>query len=208
MKPGKPVAATCLRANEALRRRYRPKRVRLLLVGEAPPASGRFFYRANSGLYRAMQGAFLRAFPSLQPANFLQSFQDLGGYLFDLCAVPVDRLPNRERRQVCLASEARLCRALQALRPEIIITIVQSIAPIVRSAQQAARWHGAAIELPYPGRWKAHRLAFEAGLVPVLRNELTQHQFCSSRANSPSSAVFKSELAEKFIASRRPQIQL
>ena len=38
-------------AREHLRRRYRPAHVDLLFIGEAPPASGRFFYQADSGLY-------------------------------------------------------------------------------------------------------------------------------------------------------------
>jgi hypothetical protein len=33
-------------SEERLRRRYRPEPVRVLLVGESPPASGRHFYAA------------------------------------------------------------------------------------------------------------------------------------------------------------------
>jgi hypothetical protein len=42
---------------EHLRKHYRPDRVRILFVGESPPASGRFFYQADSGLYRAATAA-------------------------------------------------------------------------------------------------------------------------------------------------------
>src|ERR1700720_3952865 len=68
-------------SRERLRERYRPARVKLLFVGEAPPASGRFFYRADSGLYHAIRSAFVGAFPSVRSADFLDSFQALGCYL-------------------------------------------------------------------------------------------------------------------------------
>jgi hypothetical protein len=45
---------------ERLRLRYRPVLIRLLFIGESPPASGRFFYRQDSGLYRAIRDAFRR----------------------------------------------------------------------------------------------------------------------------------------------------
>ena len=75
-------------ARERLRRRYRPARVRILFVGEAPPASGRFFYQADSGLYRAVRQTFLSAFPELKRAEFLESFRKLDCYLVDLCRSP------------------------------------------------------------------------------------------------------------------------
>jgi hypothetical protein len=77
-----------LRSTERLRRRFRPEKVRILFVGESPPASGRFFYQADSGLYRATRQAFLKAFPDLRERNFLESFRDLGCYLVDLCEPP------------------------------------------------------------------------------------------------------------------------
>lgn len=65
---------------ETLRERFLPKKVRILFVGEAPPASGRFFYSANSGLYRAMRDAFKSADPRIDDQNFLRRFQALGCY--------------------------------------------------------------------------------------------------------------------------------
>src|SRR5215475_11337716 len=99
-------------ATEYLRRRYRPHRVRVLFVGEAPPASGRFFYRADSGLYRAVRDTFISAFPNLEKARFLESFRALECYLVDLCEQPVDRMDRKARQRVCLAGEANLSRTL------------------------------------------------------------------------------------------------
>jgi len=164
--PTKPNDAT---ANEHLRTRYRPRRVRLLFVGESPPASGRFFYRADSGLYRAFRRSFIAAIPALESTDFLESFRDLGCYLVDLCGKPVDRLTTRQRRQACVDGEPGLGRTIKRLRPEIIVTVVRSIAKNVRRAQQQAGWTGTRLELPYPGRWKQHREAFADAVVPVIQ---------------------------------------
>lgn len=159
-------------ARERLRRRYRPARVRILFVGEAPPASGRFFYQADSGLYRAVRQTFLSAFPELKSAEFLESFRKLDCYLVDLCRSPVDRLPTTQRRLACTRAEARLGKMIRRLNPALVVTVVRSITHNVQRAQSRARWNGTHLELPYPGRWKVHRQAFERLLRRMLRRQL------------------------------------
>jgi hypothetical protein len=161
-------------ARERLRRRYRPARVHLLFVGEAPPASGLFFYQADSGLYRAIRDAFLAALPDLREDDFLESFRTLNCYLVDLCGRPVDRLDAGQRKQAHIEGEVRLSRIVRQLRPEFVITVVRSIAPNVIRAQQLSNWMGVHLVLPYPGRWKRHRAAFEELLIPFLRKELAK----------------------------------
>jgi len=167
---------TTLLARERLRRQYRPRRLRILFVGEAPPASGRFFYHADSGLYRAIRDTFEAALPSLLSADddFLESFRRLGCYLVDLCGTPVDRMDARLRRDICITGEARLARKVRQLRPKIVVVLVRSIASNVRRAETAAGWSGVHLELPYPGRWHRFRLAFRRKLIPVLRKALRE----------------------------------
>src|SRR5262249_21989494 len=136
------------------------------------PASGRFFYRADSGLYRAIRNTFVAASPALRDGNFLESFRALGCYLVDLCGTPVDRMTRNKREKVCLTGEARLSRRLRQLRPEIIVTVIRSIVSNVRRAEQQAKWSGMHVELPYPGRWDRNRREFRRKLVPVLRTTL------------------------------------
>jgi hypothetical protein len=166
---------TWARSRERLRRSYRPARVRLLFVGESPPASGRFFYRADSGLYRAIRQTFLSTFPDLKDAHFLESFRKLDCYLVDLCRSPVDRLTRKQRRLAWAQSEARLGTMIRRLNPNVIVTVVRSIRANVQRAQAQARWQGAHLELPYPGRWKTHRVAFERALRPVLLRSLRDY---------------------------------
>lgn len=159
-------------ARKRLRRRYRPARVRVLFVGEAPPASGRFFYQADSGLYRAIRDAFAAARKTAPGTDFLDTFRAFGCYLVDLCGEPVDRMKKSARAKTCRKSELRLSRMLQQLRPELVIVVVRSIAMNVQRSEKSANWSGRQIELPYPGRWRRHRAAFLSGLIPVLRGLL------------------------------------
>jgi hypothetical protein len=163
-----------LRKREALRRKYRPDQVRILFVGEAPPVSGRFFYRGDSGLYRAVRDTFIAAFPSLRKEEFLEQFRTFGCYLVDLCGGPVDHLSRRARMDACYGGEVRLVRAIRVLRPTVVVTLVKAIRTIVERALTTAKWAGTYLELPYPGRWKHHRVEFERRLVPVLMTTLSQ----------------------------------
>ena len=139
----------------SLQRRYRPAEIRLLFIGEAPPASGRFFYQRDSGLYRAMRDAF-----QSDDENFLDAFQAAGCYLIDLCPQPVDKLPPKARSEACANSEPLLARTIARLQPQAIATVVRSIRRNVANAAAQAGWQGAIHDLPYPGRWSRHRDAF------------------------------------------------
>ena len=154
---------------ERLRESYRPERVRVLFVGEAPPASGAFFYRRDSGLYRALSTTFEEAFPRLRGHDFLAEFRDLGCYLVDLCGRPVDRLGSRERSEARRIGEARLAGVLRQLRPLAIVVLLRSINENSARAERVAAWSGAHIVVPYPGRWMRWRSQFKEILVPALR---------------------------------------
>jgi hypothetical protein len=161
------------RSREGLRRRYKPDRVTMLFIGEAPPLSGRFFYRGDSGLYRAVRDTFLAAFPLLPRDKFLESFRTLGCYLIDLCGEPVDHLAGNSRTMICRGGEVRLARAVRILSPEVVVTLVRSIRASVERALTEANWLGIRLYLPYPGRWKHHRAEFRRQLVPLLIKTLS-----------------------------------
>lgn len=140
----------------------------MLFVGESPPASGRFFYARDSGLYRAMRDAFQAADPLLNDENFLAAFQASGCYLVDLCADPVDRLDAKARRTACAAGEESLARTIAELQPAVIAILLRSIGQNVGNAIALAGWRGEPIQLPYPGRWVRHRKAFIDIVTPVI----------------------------------------
>jgi hypothetical protein len=141
----------------------------MLFIGESPPASGRFFYNRDSGLYRAVRDAFHLLDNSITDENFLAVFQQAGCYLVDACHDPVDQLKLVDRRKACLAGEALLSRRIRALQPEIIVSLVRSIGKNVERAALRASWRGTLLSVPYPGRWIQHRKVFLEVLVPHLK---------------------------------------
>ena len=157
------------RQRERLRRRFRPDRTQMLFIGESPPASGRFFYQGDSGLYRAMRDVFLAADPSLSAAKFLAAFRASGCYLIDLCPDPVDRFEPLARRAACRTGEVPLTRAIARLQPLTIVTVVRSIEANAVRAAAGADWHGQFLHLPYPGRWSRFRDQFVKELEPSIR---------------------------------------
>ena len=161
---------------ERLRQSYRPPHIQLLFIGESPPASGRFFYSANSGLYRAMRMAFQIADPRIDDDNFLAAFQQRGCYLTDLSHEPIDHLQAGPRRALRKVGEKELARQLQLLRPVTIAPVLRSIVRNVENAVLLASWHGPVLQFPYPGRWSRHRDVFIEALVPVIRRLKTPEQ--------------------------------
>jgi hypothetical protein len=116
-----------------------------------------------------MRDAFCVLDPAITDDNFLAAFQNLGCYLIDACASPVDQLNSKSRREACRVSEPALGRAIKKLHPQAIATLVRSIRGNVERAIRLANWTGPLIDLPYPGRWVSHRKVFLDALVPRLR---------------------------------------
>ena len=100
--------------NEELRRKYRPGRVRLLFIGESPPASGRFFYRRNSGLYLAEHPAL----------NLIYRFKPRLCYLL---------LKKHKTRRQCQKLIPRFLRAIDDLRQS-------GLAPLVTLGETLHSW--------------------------------------------------------------------
>ena len=154
---------------EALRRKFRPQHVRILFIGESPPASGRFFYHGDSGLYRAFRELFQTADPSICEENLLFRFRECGCYLIDLCVNPVDKLEPKARRDACAAGVSSLSRSIRQLQPEIIVSLMRSIRVCIDRATANAGWQGTILDVPYPGRWIYHRQRFITELLPHIK---------------------------------------
>ena len=155
---------------ERRRRVYRPDELRVLFIGESPPAGGTFFYDANSKLYRVTREAFEAAIPALrQEPDFLTAFQRMGCYLEDLATVPVNGLPNAEREQACAEGVGPLTRRIKPYRPLAVTLVIKRIEQPAREALRRAGLDDVPFEkLPFPGR-QAHELAYRAELTDLVR---------------------------------------
>jgi hypothetical protein len=147
---------------ERTRRLYKPDRIRVLFIGESPPAGGTFFYYANSALYFATREAFETAVPGLRDEDdFLAAFQRLGCYLEDLSPVPVnhldlgDREQRSERRAMRQEGIRPLARRMRSWSPTVVAPVVLDM---VRTGDidEALRLAGHAAaeraDSPFPGR--------------------------------------------------------
>jgi len=156
-------------ANERLRRRYRPDDVRVLFVGESPPAGGTFFYRANSKLFDATREAFEAAMPRLRREDdFRVAFQRLGCYLDDLCLVPVNHLEMRDPKRLAERElgVAPLARRMKKLDPDLVCVVMKDINGDIARARRRAGLDVDHEALPFPGR---HRPQYVDGLTRLVK---------------------------------------
>jgi hypothetical protein len=127
-----------LSAAERTRRRYRPpdiRDIRVLFIGEAPPAGGTFFYCGNSRLHDATQQAFEKSIPAIRlVTDFRDAFMQVGCYLDDLSLKPVDDLPPSERRQACKAGVNPLTTRIRPFRPRVAVVLGYGVSKHVTKA--------------------------------------------------------------------------
>lgn len=158
---------------EELRSRYKPAIVRVLFVGESPPAGGTFFYAGNSKLFFATKRAFDQLPGDLLEGDFRDAFRSLGCYLDDLCLRPVNHLKltipeqRRERLAERRAGEAALAERMRVLNPAAIILAMSGIEENVRRAAAAGLVDRLVAVLPFPGR-PEHVKRFDRGLRQAL----------------------------------------
>ncbi len=155
---------------ETLRERYRPAPVRVLLVGESPPAGGTFFYAANSRLFEYTRAAFRRAFDRCPCGDetFLRWFQAEGFYLDDLCLTPVNNLDRANRRQGWRAGIPRLASRITELKPEYVICVMEGIRPSVEAALRMSGVTAELHSLPFPAF--GNQKKYVEGLTSILEN--------------------------------------
>ncbi len=113
---------------ERIRKSFKPDRIKLLLVGESPPASGQFFYvRSLMTKYtsRAFETVFRIDFSDT--TSFLKFFQNKGCYLEDLTMTPVNKMPTVEREKTLEQGIIRLSKKLIDFDPEAIVIVLKKI---------------------------------------------------------------------------------
>lgn len=120
-----------------IRLSYKPHKVRVLFIGESPPASGEFFYfGGNNSLLKYIRQAFISVYGDKcgDGDEFLQFFKENGYYLDDLSEEPINRILEKERRQLRKANIGSLAKRLKEIHPESVIIFMKSIEKDVRKA--------------------------------------------------------------------------
>lgn len=147
--PTAPEAGRRLREEAAAL--YQPKRIKLLLVAEAPPsAQDRYFYfpevRTQDSLFRYVVRLVLGTQPDrrTKPED-LSRLQAAGAFLIDLCLEPIS-----ERRDLARCVPGLVKRAA-ALRPDHIILIKTRVYDAAWRALQQAGLPVIDARIPFPG---------------------------------------------------------
>jgi len=156
---------------EKIRQSYRPLKVRILFIGESPPASGRFFY-VSSNMTNHTRKAFEMACGTTfkDEADFLGYFKKSGCYLDDLSHLPVNKLEHKERRQILQGCVPLLGQRIVEMDPEVIVVVLKRLERYVREAiNQSGRQFELHV-LPFPG--VGHQNRYIDGLRGILKKHL------------------------------------
>jgi hypothetical protein len=158
-------------SNEAIRNFYRPDKIKVLFVGESPPASGKFFYRGGAMTAFTMK-AFMTAYDIsfAGQKEFLDDFKAFGCFLDDLSHSPVNRLKGTEREQVLKDSVDSLADRVRNSEPAVVIAVFRKIEGHVRRAVEKSGIAATVCVLPAPGN--GHQNKYVQGLVEILRKHL------------------------------------
>jgi hypothetical protein len=86
----------------ALRRRYKPENVGLVVVAESPPASGRYFYNPTGAPTEPLFAGLMRQlnFSGMTKEEGLREFQRRGWVLVDATYEPVNELTHLGRDRI------------------------------------------------------------------------------------------------------------
>lgn len=148
---------------DELRGRYRPDRVRLLLVGESPPdpRSGerRYFYAPKlasaDNLYRGVASALYGQeadFNLRDKPEVLGRMQRDGVWLIDATEMPINGKPTGERRRAIREGLDRLERRCKEIDPSVGVLICHTV--VFREAATLLRTAGVRVlhnaPLPFP----------------------------------------------------------
>jgi len=125
-----------------------------------------FFYAGDSVLHRYTLDAFCDALAySRDDQSFRRNFQALGCFLEDLCQLPVNHLPNLQRRQACRDGIAPRASKLNLYKPLAVVCVKASIQPCVLNALRLADLSHAPemFFLPFPAIGHQRRFVTELG---------------------------------------------
>jgi hypothetical protein len=147
-------------------RKYKPARVKLLLVAEAPPsAPDRYFYfesvREQDSLFRHVARSILGADPTREnKPHLLAELRDEGVFLIDVKRDPLDGTPLAE-------SVPDLVRRVQRLEPDKVILIKVTVHDAAFAVLRQAGLPVVDERVPFPGSGNQRR--FEAAFARALK---------------------------------------
>lgn len=154
---------------QAAARAYQPKRIRLLLIDEAPPDDERFFYfeaaETTDPLFAQVCEVFFEAPPAREKTTYLKELRRRGVFVADL-------KPDGPRRDEPLEPYVGpLLINLTTLSPEAIVLVGDAYGA-AKSALAKAGFPVVEVKVPAPDRDKDFRQALRQAIVRADREKL------------------------------------
>lgn len=157
---------------EEIRQRFIPEKVRLLLIGESPPAKGSFFYvKSNMTNFTAKAFEKTHGIAFRDHAEFLMYFKGLGCFLDDLSHKPVDDLPKDEREETLRCCVTPLSERIRTFDPPVIAIVLKKIEHYVREAVNKSGCTPEILVLPFAGN--GHQTKYIEQLSKIVSEYLT-----------------------------------
>jgi len=138
---------------ETIRKSFRPKKIRILLIGESPPSSGKFFYTGSpmtTYTARAFEMAHGKRFQD--QGEFLAYFKESGCYLDDFSTTPLNRLSKIDREKFLFKKIDSLADRIRHANPEVIVILLRRIEDLARLAIEKSNSRSPVFVTPFPGQ--------------------------------------------------------
>ena len=118
--------------HEKLRQSFKPDKIKVLFIAEAPPEADTFFYSAKSFFYLYTKQAFEVFFKEeISHTGFLEFFKNSGFYLDDLCHFPATFSEIQANKNFLIKE---LKERLNLYKPKAIIITPKRIDSFVHQA--------------------------------------------------------------------------
>ncbi len=163
----------------SMRRQYQPDLVKLVIVAESPPTSGKYFYNpagsTGEPLFAAMMQQ-LQVFPVSKEIG-LREFQGRGWILVDATYEPVNilNLPKRKREKVIERDYTLLRDDLSSLLPNKstpLVLIKENVCRLLEPRLKQDGFNvlnrGRVIYFPASGQQKQFQQQFKAALAMLV----------------------------------------
>jgi hypothetical protein len=117
-----------------LRRRYKPNKIKLIILAESPPASGKYFYDPEGRITEPLFAALMRQIPVSPKSkeDGLRKFRRRGWLLVDATYEPVNKLKQSSRNAV-------IDRGYRALRKDLATLMSGRSIPLVLIKKNVCR---------------------------------------------------------------------
>ncbi len=159
--------------NDPEKLKYKPEKVKILFVGEAPAAGERRFYLGNTNLFRTIKAAFSELYGDFNSTEeFFDLFKSLGCYMDHLSSEPVNKEDIPGRKLARAAGVSSLSERLKSCQPEIVIILMKELQKQVNMAVELSGIKSIKkIEaVPYPAGSDTNRKNCIIAIVSILKN--------------------------------------